>query len=142
LKDIQPLPGDAETRFEYLKNADMVAPYYRLLGMKVDEAGKGRSRLSLEFKKDLTHPYGIMHGGALASLADSAVAIALLGMCGQEKKILTIELKINYFQPVGEGTVVADCEISYSGSRTAYGEVDMRVDGKLVAKATSTYMVI
>ena len=142
MKDTPMLPGDIESRAQSLLKADMVAPYYRLLGMKVNEVGEGSSRLTLEFRKDLTHPYGIMHGGALASLADSAVAIALLGLCGHEKKVLTIELKINYFQPVDSGAVEAECRIVFSGTRTAYGEVDLVEGGRLVARATSTYMLV
>ena len=72
------------------------SPYYRLLGMEVKEIKEGESRIEMPFKQDLTHPYKIVHGGAIASLADSAVAMALIDLVGPKDRITTIEFKINF----------------------------------------------
>jgi len=135
------LPDDPAMRCEALKLADRIAPFYRLLGMKVDEVKEGYAKLSMPFREDLTQPLGMMHGGALASLADSAVAIALLTVSGPKSKVVTVELKINYFEPVRDGILVAECRVVFKGSKIAYGEVDLRESGRLVARATSTYMI-
>lgn len=135
------LPDDPVMRMKILKNVEKFAPYYSLLGMKVERVEPGHAILSMPFRKELTHPLGIMHGGALASLADSAVAIALLAEPGKARRVVTIDLTINYFEPVSEGTVLAECRIAHKGRSIAFGEVDMSVDGRLVARATSNYKI-
>ena len=129
----------------YLKQVMKVAngsPYYRLLGMEVKEIKKGESRIEMPFKQDLTHPYGIAHGGAIASLADSAVAMALIDLIDPEDRISTIEFKINFFASVNKGELEAHAKIIHKGSKTAVGDVEVvNEEGKLVAKLVATYSI-
>jgi acyl-CoA thioesterase len=129
----------------YLEQVIKVAnssPYYRLLGMQVREIKKGGSRIEMPFKQDLTHPYGIAHGGAIASLADSAVAMALIDLVGPKDRITTIEFKINFFASVDKGELEAHAKIIHKGSRTAVGDVEVvNEKGELVAKLLATYSI-
>jgi len=118
-------------------------PMYRLIGMQVIEVRPGYSRFRLPFRKELTQPFGVMHGGALAAVADSAVAIALWGLVGTDKTFTTIEMKINFIAPVGSGEVIAEGNIVHCGRRTALGDVTLKdQDGRLVAKCLATYMIL
>jgi acyl-CoA thioesterase len=130
----------------YLEEVGKVAnssPHYRLLGMKVTEIKGGESRIQMPFKQDLTHPYGIVHGGAMASLADSAVAMALIGLVEPQDRITTIEFKINFFAPVSKGELKAHAKIIHKGSKTAVGDVEViNEEGKLVAKVIATYSIM
>ena len=74
------------------ENANQI-PMYRLIGMQVVEARPGYSKFRLPFREELTQPMGVMHGGAFAAVADSAVAIALWGLVGMDKIFTTIEMK-------------------------------------------------
>jgi uncharacterized protein (TIGR00369 family) len=97
----------------------------------------------MPFRQEITQPMGIIHGGALATVADSAVAVALWGLVGMDKIFTTIEMKINYIAPVGSGEVIAEGNIVHCGRRTAVGEVTLTdQDGKLVGKCIATYMII
>jgi len=129
----------------YLKQVMKVAnssPYYRLLGMEVKEIKEGESRIEMPFKQDLTHPYGIAHGGAIASLADSAVAMALIDLVDPKDRITTIEFKINFFASVDKGKLEAHAKIIHKGSKTAVGDVEVvNEKGKLVAKLVATYSI-
>lgn len=129
----------------YLKQVMKVAnssPYYRLLGMEVREIKEGESRIEMRFKQDLTHPYGIAHGGAIASLADSAVAMALIDLVDPKDRITTIEFKINFFASVDKGELEAHAKIIHKGSKTAVGDVEVvNEKGKLVAKLVATYSI-
>jgi len=130
----------------YLEQARKVAarsPYYRLLGLDVTEIKEGESTIHMLFKQDLTHPYGFVHGGAIASLADSAVAMALVSLVEPKDRITTIEFKINFFVPVGKGELKAHAKIIYKGSKIAVGDVEVTNEaGKLVAKVTATYSIM
>jgi uncharacterized protein (TIGR00369 family) len=129
----------------YLEQVIKVAngsPYYRLLGMEVKEIKEGESRIEMPFRKDLTHPYGIAHGGAIASLADSAVAMALIGLVDPKDRITTIEFKINFFASVDKGELEARAKIIHKGTKTAVGDVEVvNEKGKLVAKLVATYSI-
>ena len=129
----------------YLKQVMKAAnscPYYRLLGMRVKEIKGGKSRIVMPFKQDLTHPYGIAHVGAIASLADSAVAMALIDLVDPKDRIATIEFKVNFFASVQEGELKAYAKIIHKGSKTAVGDVEVfDGKGKLVAKSIATYSI-
>jgi acyl-CoA thioesterase len=129
----------------YLKQVMKIAnssPYYRLLGMEVKEIKEGESRIEMPFKQDLTHPYGIAHGGAIASLADSAVAMALIDLVDPRDRIATIEFKINFLASVDKGELEAHAKIIHKGSKTAVGDVEVvNEKGKLVAKLVATYSI-
>ena len=128
---------------EALKEYANQVPFYKLIGMTVEEAGPGYSRFRLPFRQELTQPMGVMHGGALASVADSAVAIALWGLVGMDKIFTTIEMKINFIGPVGSGEVIAEGKIIHCGRMTAVGDVVIKdQDGRLVGKCVATYMII
>ena len=117
-------------------------PYYRLLGMEVAEVKGGESEIHMEFKQDLTHPYGMVHGGAIASLADSAVAIALSSLVEPKDRITTIEFKINFLASVSKGELKAHAKIIHKGSKTAVGDVEVvNEEGKLIAKMIATYSI-
>jgi acyl-CoA thioesterase len=60
-------------------------PIWNLLGMEVVEMGDGYSKLILPFSKKLTQPYGIVHGGAVFTLADSAVAVSIATLVESNK---------------------------------------------------------
>jgi acyl-CoA thioesterase len=118
------------------------SPFYRLLGMEVKEIKEGASRIEMPFKQDLTHPYGIAHGGAIASLADSAVAMALIDLVNPKDRITTIEFKINFIASVNKGKLEAHARIIHQGSKTAVGDVEVvNEKGKLVAKLVATYSI-
>jgi uncharacterized protein (TIGR00369 family) len=132
-----------ERYLEQVRKVVNSSPYYRLLGMEVTEIREGESRIQMLFKEELTHPYGIVHGGAIASLADSAVAMALISLVKQKDKIATIEFKINFFVPISKGELKAHAKIIHQGSKTAVGDVEViNEKGKMVAKVIATYSIM
>jgi acyl-CoA thioesterase len=130
---------------KYLEQIRKVAnncPYYQLLGMEIMEIKEGESKIRMPFKQGLTHPYRIVHGGAIASLADSSVAMALISLVEPKDRIATIEFKINFFVPVTKGQLEAHAKIIHKGSKTAVGDVEVKnEEGKLVAKVIATYSI-
>jgi uncharacterized protein (TIGR00369 family) len=129
--------------FNALREHANQVPMYKLLGMEVIDVGPGHSRFRLPFRPELTQPFGVMHGGALAAVADSAVAIALWGLLGADQIFTTIEMKINYIAPVSTGEVIAEGKIIHCGRRTAIGDVTLKDQNeRLVAKCLATYIIL
>ncbi|MBP1697611.1 MAG: thioesterase superfamily protein [Deltaproteobacteria bacterium] len=131
-----------EKYLEQIRKVANNSPYYQLLGMEIMEIKEGESKIQMPFKQGLTHPYRIVHGGAIASLADSGVAMALISLVEPKDRIATIEFKINFFAPVSKGDLEAHAKIIHKGSKTAVGEVEVKnEEGKLVAKVIATYSI-
>ena len=111
------------------------------LGIELDSIGAGRARLSLEVKQQHLQLAGIMHGGAIATLIDTAVAFAILGASEPDARFTTIEMKVNYLSAVREGRVIADAKLIRDGRRIVVAECDLfDSTGKLAAKGLLTYM--
>ncbi len=111
------------------------------LGFRLVDARHGWARLEVECRTEHLNPAGVMHGGASFGLADSAVAAALITIYGPGFALLTIEMKINYLEPIPIGIVVAEASVLRSSRRSAYAEVDVWAGGKLAARASTTYMI-
>jgi acyl-CoA thioesterase len=126
-----------------LKRIKTKQPFWKLLGIQLIDVKKGWAQLRLPFSEKLVHPYGIVHGGASFSLADSAVAMALLGLVDKDEQFTTVEMKINYIRPVDQGEITAEAIILEKGEKIALGDVTITNNqGRLVAKCLATYMIM
>jgi acyl-CoA thioesterase len=112
-----------------------------VMGFRVVDVRRGYARLVTDSTTAHSNPHGVMHGGASFGLADTAVAAALFPIYGVENLLLTIEMKINYLEPIPPGEVVAEAYVLRSSRRSAYAEVDLWSGGKLAGRASTTYMI-
>ncbi|MEP7271723.1 MAG: PaaI family thioesterase [Acidobacteriota bacterium] len=112
-----------------------------LLGIEIDSIENGRSRLVMDVTEKHLQLQGIMHGGAIATLIDTAVAVAIIGASEPGARFTTIELKVNYLSPIREGRVYADAKLIRDGKRIVVAECDVfEPRGKLAARGLLTYM--
>ena len=133
--------GNIEITQEEINHLFKSIEFFNTLGIEVVEFGSGNSVLKLPFHKKLTQPFGIMHGGALFSLADGACAFALLSVMNEKKPFVTAEMKINYLEPVKSGDTYAYAKVLRQG-RVVPIEAEIRNSDKLVAKAICTYIIL
>ena len=113
----------------------------RLLGIELDSIEPGRARLSVEVTESLRQLAGVMHGGAIATLIDTAVAMAIVGVSAPNSRFTTVELKVNYLRPLKEGRVVAEARLIQDGRRIVVADCDVfDPEGKLAAKGLLTYI--
>jgi uncharacterized protein (TIGR00369 family) len=118
-------------------------PFYRHLGIKVVELGEGFAKLSIDFSDHLTHPLGYFHGGAITSLADSAGFNAALTLLENDDRMLTLELKINFFTPMKDEILYAEGRVIHKGRKIAVSDVEVKsTGGALVAKALVTCAIL
>ena len=115
----------------------------RLMGVVLDAIGDSRARLSVEVTERLKQPQGVMHGGAIATLIDTAVALAIVGTTETDERFTTVNMSVNYLSPVREGRVAAEARIVRKGRRIIVADCEVSdSDGKLIAKALVTYMLL
>lgn len=115
-------------------------PYIKLLGMELIEINLGEAVLTLRVRDQLRQPHGLLHGGATASLIDTATAFAVVSHLADDEKASTVDLTVHYLRPVSEGEITCTARVVKAGKRllTVAAEV-ANAEGKLVATALSTY---
>ncbi|HBA89585.1 MAG TPA: PaaI family thioesterase [Geobacter sp.] len=101
------------------------APFEEFLGMRIEEAKDGRAVLSMPFKLKLAQGKGLMHGGAVTALADTAVAIAIKSIVPEGTDFVTVELNLKFLAAVKEGTVRAEARAIPQNERKIAGEADI-----------------
>lgn len=115
-------------------------PYPALLGFELVDLKFGEATLKLQMRDELQQPYGFLHGGATASLIDTATAFACISCLAEGEQTLTIDLTIHYLRPHKTGEVFCTAKVVRNGKRiqTVSAEV-VNEEGKLIATALSTY---
>ncbi len=115
-------------------------PYARLLGFELVDLSANTAKVKLAMRDELRQPYGVLHGGATASLIDTAMAFAVRTCVPDDVETTTIDLTVHYLRPHSEGEVVCTAKVERAGQRilTISAEVHNE-EGKLIATALSTY---
>jgi uncharacterized protein (TIGR00369 family) len=112
------------------------------LGFVLAEATRGRVVITMRVQKKLLQAHGVVHGGVLASLADTAGGLASYMASPPGTRVATIEMKINYLEAISEGTVKAVAEVVRLGRHTSVVDCDITDSKKrLVGKALMTFFV-
>jgi uncharacterized protein (TIGR00369 family) len=110
--------------------------------MRIEEAAEGRAVLSMPFRVKLAQGKGLLHGGAVTALADTAVAIAIKSVLPEETHFATVELGLKFHAPVKWGTVKAVARIVERDERNIKGEAEVfDACGVKVATFTAIFRV-
>lgn len=111
-----------------------------LLGFVVESVHNGRAIFRLDVHPRHKQNHGVVHGGILAALADTTAAIAAYTVIPKGVQIATLELKINYLEPVPGGRVKADAKVLRKGRNFIVTECEIfNETGSLAAKALLTF---
>jgi acyl-CoA thioesterase len=126
-----------------LRRAVELSPYYQLLQITLEQIDTGFARFRMPFRKELTQAYGVVHGGAIATLADTAVAFAVMTLIQPGEKVTTAEFKINFFSAVTSGEMFGEGRAVYTGKRLVVADMEVKNEnGKLLAKGIATYAIL
>jgi len=132
---------DEETRAA-IKEVLNKSPMYRHMQMQVQDAGDGRSKLMMKAGKQLHSVYGMLHGGAAATILDSACGIALASLLGPGEICVTVDLRINYISNMKEGTLIGEGRVIHRGRQTGVVQAEIRDDkDNLIAVGMSTQLI-
>jgi uncharacterized protein (TIGR00369 family) len=111
-----------------------------LLGFDVQSVHKGRAIFRLDVRPRHKQIHGVVHGGILAALADTTAAIAAYTAVPKGTEIVTVELKINYLEPVPGGRITSDARVLRAGRNFVVAECEIfNENGSLAAKALLTF---
>ena len=129
----------AQTR--RIQKAIESVPFAHLLGIELDDISKGTATLGFNVRDELTQNHGVVHGGAIASLIDTATAFAIITLLAPREKVTTVDLTISYLRPLTKGRITTTAKVVRAGRRLFVVTAEVFAeDGKLATTALSTYI--
>ena len=118
-------------------------PFSLTCGVEVDAAGPEEVKAHIAWKEERCTGGGILHGGAIMTLADSVAGICAFLNLPEGAVTSTVESKTNFLRPVRSGDAWAVCHPLHVGRQTIVLATEVRDDaGKLVAFVTQTQAVL
>ena len=113
------------------------------LGIRREVIEKDRVVLSMEVGPKVHQPFGVLHGGASAALAESAASIGANLNCANGFIALGQEINANHLRPKSSGTLMATAVPVHVGRTSQVWTIELRgEDGKLVCVSRCTLAVI
>jgi acyl-CoA thioesterase len=118
------------------------APFERLLHIKIVEACGGKATLTMPFLIDFAQGAGLLHGGALVSLADTAVVMAIKSTLPPQTHFATISLETRFLRPVRQGLVTAKARVTDQTENILKGKATLfDEDERPVLEFSSTFKI-
>jgi uncharacterized protein (TIGR00369 family) len=128
---------------EALQSSVRDAPYPRLLGMRLAGIDFDRCRIELDLDERHMQPFGIVHGGVLATLVDTATFWAGYLRLPQGTGLVNVDLKLNYLKAVTAGTLRTEGTCVRAGRQISVTEATVYdASGEKIAHGLSTLMAL
>lgn len=119
------------------------SPFAQNMQMQIDSIAPDRCHIVLDADERHLQPSGIVHGGVLATLIDTATFWAAFLRLPEDAGLVNIDLKLNYLQAAKVGRLTAEGHCLRAGRRISYAEARvLDSGGTLLAHGTSTLMTL
>ena len=115
--------------------------YAKHIGFDVEYTGDGSGSGELEVQDIHLNPNGVVHGGAIFSLADTTMGAALFSSLADGEICATIQINISYFKPVRAGHLTCEAKVINRGKRVANMQALVFLDGVKVASADANFAI-
>jgi uncharacterized protein (TIGR00369 family) len=118
-------------------------PVNRHFGFSLLSVRRGAAEVAMPLKRPFLQEEGVVHGGVLTTLADSAAVYTLYPFLEDGQTMSSIELKLNFLRPVfiDDGSVTAKAKLVRQGKRVALVQVNVNQARRLVATGMFTYLL-
>ena len=135
--------GLDERHLDELRQRIRNSPFHRWAGLELVEVGDGVAELQMDLRPHHFNPQGIVHGGIITAVADTAIGLALRSRLRPGYTHRTAQLNVHFLAKgegnrlVGRGTAI------HLGQRMGYGEGEVQDgEGRMLARATGTFIVL
>lgn len=118
------------------------SPFMHHCGITIESAGGGQAVLSMILSEALKNSGGMVHGGAIATLADSAAGAASWSVVAEDKMAVTTDFNLSCLKSLFEGELRAEATMLHVGKRFMRAEVSVTSGKDLLARAGVSFMVI
>jgi uncharacterized protein (TIGR00369 family) len=132
--------GTVPPGFERLKRG---GPFMASLGFLYCRRNAGEIVIAMRITERHTNMRGIVHGGMLASLADSALGLGLTMSCEGRNSFVTVNLSTDFIAAARPGDwVEAHVHTGRIGARVAFADCELMVEGKRILRASGVFAVM
>lgn len=118
-------------------------PVNRHFGFSLQSVRRGTAEVAMPLKRSFRQEEGVVHGGVLATLADTAAVYAIYPFLDDDQSMTSIEFKMNFLRPasIDAGSVTAKASLVRQGRTIALCAVDVMQTRRLVATGLFTYLI-
>ena len=119
-------------------------PINRLLGLELRASSADGATVALTPRADFGQEYGVIHGGVLSTLADTAAVYAVQPVLKAGERMTSIEFKVNFLAPAtaAAGEIVATSKLAKRGRSVAVVHADVKQGSTLVLTGIFTYIIV
>jgi uncharacterized protein (TIGR00369 family) len=113
----------------------------------VDKSEPGRTVWSMRADERFANTAGVLQGGFLSALADSAMGASAVTFARADPErrvhVANAEIKTSFIRSVSIGSeLVCDAQVVSGGERVCFCEATIRDEsGRVVGRASSTYLI-
>jgi uncharacterized protein (TIGR00369 family) len=133
-----PLTPDENER---IREAFERVPFAHLLKLELGEMKRGLATIHLEVRDELRQNNGVVHGGVIASLVDTAAAFAIITLLEKGQSSTTVDLTIHYLRPWLKGRATARARVVRAGRRIMTITIDVLDESEaLLATALTSFI--
>ena len=137
----EPLPDSVAARWATFGRWERTY-FPKLVGLEVEELRADYCRMRLPYRPELEQPFGVVHGGALATLIDTCVVPAVGAAYEAGWGYTTLTMDIQYLGAVVREDAVAEGWVTQRGRSIVFCRAEVRTaGGKPAASGTLTYKV-
>jgi uncharacterized protein (TIGR00369 family) len=127
---------------EELKERVRNSPFHRWAGVELVSVGGGHGELAIELQDHHFNPQGIVHGGIISAMADTAIGLALRSRLPAGMTHRTAQLNVRFLAK-GEGNRIVGRGRAVHLGRRGHGEAEvLDTTGRVLARATATFIVL
>jgi uncharacterized protein (TIGR00369 family) len=127
---------------EELRDRLAASPFHTWAGMEVVEASPGEVTVAMVVEDRHVNLQGLVHGGMLAILADTACGLSIRSAMEPGRLHVTADLDIHFLGPARPGTLYGRGTAVKIGRSLAFAEASIEdAAGTLLAKAQSRFSV-
>lgn len=98
------------------------------LGIEFTELGDDWLSARLPVDARTTQPFGLLHGGISAALAETVASAGAMLSCDAEQIPVGIELNISHLRPIKQGFATATARPVYLGRQQQVWQIDLHND--------------
>jgi 1,4-dihydroxy-2-naphthoyl-CoA hydrolase len=117
-------------------DAELERGFIKLLGLRIEEASGDRVVLTCPVTPDLHQPFGLVHGGVYATLAETAASVGASVWFGDQGKVVGVSNHTDFLRAVRRGELRAEATPLNRGRTTQLWQVVVTDEqGRLIAHA-------
>jgi uncharacterized protein (TIGR00369 family) len=134
--------GEPNTLLSSLRDRLAASRFHSWAGMEVVDAAPGAVTVAMQVEEHHVNLQGLVHGGMLAILADTACGLSIRSAMEPGRLHVTADLDIHFLAPAGPGRLLGRAQAIKVGRSLAFAEASIEDDeGRLLARAQSRFSV-